>query len=219
MSKTNEMSNPRNTDEQVSRSIKMQELKLEQPLRMVSRVAFATSLRVLMQNWRQGTVACKGRSDVARSNKKPWKQKGTGRARAGSFRSPLWRGGGVIHGPQARSKELSILKKLRRQVFAGLLLNFVEDSRVMCFDWVPALDIPKTKAAYTLLKEVGLHDKKNVLFVMPGDDAVHCSFSNIANVQVMYFDHPNTFDLAQADNWLFLKKDFDEFKGMVSRWI
>ena len=64
-------------------------------------VAMAIYVRALLQNWRQGTVACKGRSDVSYSNKKPWKQKGTGRARAGSARSPLWRGGGVIFGPQA----------------------------------------------------------------------------------------------------------------------
>src|SRR5260221_13587778 len=63
---------------------------------------FSTWIRVLAQNWRQGTVACKGRSDVAYTNRKPWKQKGTGRARAGSARSPLWKGGGAIFGPQAR---------------------------------------------------------------------------------------------------------------------
>ena len=65
----------------------------------------------MLQNWRQGTVACKGRSDVAFSNKKPWKQKGTGRARAGSARSPLWRKGGVIFGPQPRTRTLTITQE------------------------------------------------------------------------------------------------------------
>src|ERR1700731_1034429 len=63
---------------------------------------FAVAIRVLLQNWRQGTVGCKDRSEVWRTGKKPWKQKGTGRARAGTPRSPLWRGGGIIFGPQAR---------------------------------------------------------------------------------------------------------------------
>jgi large subunit ribosomal protein L4 len=76
---------------------------------------FATWVRTLMQNWRQGTVGVKGRSDVARSNKKPWKQKGTGRARAGSARSPLWRGGGVTFGPQLRSRKLSVSKKTKNK--------------------------------------------------------------------------------------------------------
>ena len=77
--------------------------------RVMPLTSFAIWVKALMQNWRQGTVACKGRADVtSRSNKKPWKQKGTGRARAGSPRSPLWRGGGVIFGPQPRVRKLSL---------------------------------------------------------------------------------------------------------------
>ena len=68
--------------------------------KIASKANFALWVRALLQNWRQGTVVCKGRSEVAYSNKKPWKQKGTGRARAGSARSPLWRSGGVIFGPK-----------------------------------------------------------------------------------------------------------------------
>ena len=75
-----------------------------------------------MQNWRQGTVACKGRSDVAFSNKKPWKQKGTGRARAGSARSPLWRGGGVIFGPQPRTRMLKVAKQVKKKCFKCYLI-------------------------------------------------------------------------------------------------
>lgn len=72
-------------------------------------------MRVYLQNVRQGTVGSKGRSDIAYTNKKPWKQKGTGRARAGSARSPLWRGGGVVFGPQARIKMLKVPKKLSKK--------------------------------------------------------------------------------------------------------
>lgn len=82
-----------------------------------AKVDYALWVRVLMQNWRQGTVGCKGRSDVARSGKKPWKQKGTGRARAGTARSPLWRGGGVIFGPQMRTRTLKINKKIKVVLF------------------------------------------------------------------------------------------------------
>src|SRR5438045_8735365 len=66
--------------------------------------SFSTYSRALAQNWRQGTVACKGRSDVAYTGRKPYKQKGTGRARAGDAKSPLWKGGGAIFGPQARPR-------------------------------------------------------------------------------------------------------------------
>ena len=91
----------------------------------VPSAAFSIWVRALSQNWRQGTVACKGRSDVARSGKKPWKQKGTGRARAGSARSPLWRGGGVTFGPQPRSRSLTVPKRLKRGVLRGLLLKYL----------------------------------------------------------------------------------------------
>src|SRR5439155_4145512 len=114
-----------------------------------------------------------------------------------------WRGGGVIHGPQARVRELGISKELRKQVFSTLLSKFLDQSRIVSLDWVPTAGIPKTKDAYALLKNAGLHNTKNIFFVMPGDDDVRSSFSNIQNLQVVYFDQPNAFDLAQADHWLF----------------
>src|ERR1700683_4830953 len=84
------------------------EVDLEIEKREESPKTYATAIRTLIQNWRQGTVGCKDRSEVAYSNRKPWKQKGTGRARAGSLRSPVWRKGGVTFGPQPRVRELSI---------------------------------------------------------------------------------------------------------------
>src|SRR5437588_407352 len=84
------------------RVLTAKELALEPAKDRVAPKAFAIAIRTLRQNWRQGTVAVKGRADVSFSNRKPWRQKGTGRARAGSARSPLWRKGGVCHGPQER---------------------------------------------------------------------------------------------------------------------
>src|SRR5260221_6802069 len=93
-------------------------------LKRASGDLFSTSIRVLTKNWQQGTVASQGRSDVSRTNKKPWKQKGTGRARAGSARSPLWKGGGVIFGPQARIRTLKLSKKARHKVMATILADY-----------------------------------------------------------------------------------------------
>src|SRR5436189_5382445 len=90
-----------------------------------SNLLFSTWARVLTKNWQQGTVACQGRSEVSRTNKKPWKQKGTGRARAGSARSPLWKGGGVIFGPQARVRTLKISKKARQKVMTTILADYL----------------------------------------------------------------------------------------------
>lgn len=185
----------------------------------VSSVAFSTWVRSLLQNWRQGTVSCKGRSDVSSTGKKPWKQKGTGRARAGSFRSPLWKGGGVTFGPQKRSRVLVVTKKTKRRVLGGLLLEYLRDKRISCIDWLPSMDKPKTSSIANMIKDAGLSGKK-VLFFLPADDfLVHASCANISSVNVLFFDQANAFDLANSMHWLYLKRDADNFKDMVSRWI
>src|ERR1700722_4270098 len=88
--------------------------------------AISDYVRSLFQNWRQGTVWSRGRADVSFSNKKPWKQKGTGRARAGSAKSPLWRGGGVTFGPQERTRVLKTNKKIRQLALLSLLSDHLE---------------------------------------------------------------------------------------------
>jgi large subunit ribosomal protein L4 len=179
---------------------------------------FAIYIRTLLQNWRQGTVGCKGRSDVSFSNKKPWKQKGTGRARAGSARSPLWRGGGVIFGPQARVRQLKISKEMRRGVLRGLLSRFVENQKVVTLDWIPPTDRPRTAEAYSALKAAEMQEQKVLLFLDINDRVTAASFANIANVHIISFDEPNAYHLSNAAYWLVLKKDFELFKNMVSKW-
>ncbi len=179
--------------------------------------ALAQYIRALMQNWRQGTVACKDRSEVSFSNKKPWKQKGTGRARAGSPRSPLWRKGGVIFGPQERVRTLKVTKNHKREVFADLLWSKLEAQNVISLNW-SADERPKTALAYTALKQAGLADKKVVLFVSTYDFITQASFANIPNVSMIFFDQPNAFTLAHGDHWMFLAKDSDLFKEMVGLW-
>jgi large subunit ribosomal protein L4 len=180
---------------------------------------FSTWVRVLAQNWRQGTVACKGRSDVAYTNRKPWKQKGTGRARAGSARSPLWKGGGAIFGPQARVRTVKMPKQMKRKVLLSMLASNLDQKNVICADWELSSEQPKTAQAQALVNTPGLANKKIVLFVAPYDFHSALSFTNIPNVRPLSFDQVNAYDLANSDCWLFLKKDFDQFKGMVSQWL
>jgi large subunit ribosomal protein L4 len=184
-----------------------------------SPATFSTWVRVLAQNWRQGTVACKGRSDVAYTNRKPWKQKGTGRARAGSARSPLWRGGGAIFGPQARVRTVTMPKQMKRKVLLSMLANNLDQKSVICADWELSSEQPKTAQAQDLVNTPGLTNKKIILFVAPYDVQSALSFKNIPNVRPLSFDQANAYDLANSDCWLFLKKDFDQFKGMVSQWL
>ena len=185
----------------------------------VSTHAFAQSVRVLLQNWRQGTVSCKTRAEVSGSNKKPWKQKGTGRARAGARTSPLWRGGGIIFGPEMRTRTLKISKKTKKVVANNLLWDFIENKKIFVLDWAPAQDKPKTNDAYKALVGVGLHDMPVNVFVTPHDMMTVLSFANISTVRVVSYDAPNAYTLADARAWVVLKRDVDAFKEMVAQWI
>lgn len=192
------------------------DLELSTPSQAPNMHALAQYVRSLMQNWRQGTVACKDRSEVSFSNKKPWKQKGTGRARAGSLRSPLWRKGGVIFGPQERVRKNKVSKNHKKEVFTDLLWSKLEAQQVISLNW--SCERPKTALASAALKDAGLVDKKVVLFVSPHDFVTQASFANIRHVSMIFFDQPNAFTLAQGDHWVFLAKDSDLFKEMVGLW-
>lgn len=195
-----------------------QEVGTFAPKKVASRAEFARWIRALSQNWRQGTVAVKGRSDVSFSNKKPWKQKGTGRARAGSARSPLWRGGGVIFGPQPRVRVLSMSKEEKRRILSQLFIDRFGKENIILLDWEIKGERPYTKEAAQLLKESGLHDKKVTLFLAPSDRLHYASFVNIPQVQVLFFDQPNAYDLVNSEYWAVLRKDLESFKDMIGKW-
>lgn len=184
----------------------------------LSPVAFSQYIRVLRQNWRQGTLGCKDRGEVAFANRKPWKQKGTGRARAGSARSPLWRKGGTIFGPQPRVRTLKVSKNIKNNVLQSLLWDYLNNKNLISLKWIPK-DKPSTADVFKLLKNLNLHEKKIVLFVNRDDYITHSSFANIANVNMLLFDQPNAYDLSNGECWAFLDKDIDSFKGMVSSWL
>jgi large subunit ribosomal protein L4 len=199
------------------RPVSYSDLAIEKHER-ASDALFAQWVRVLRQNRRQGTVGCKDRSEVAFSNKKPWKQKGTGRARAGSLRSPLWRKGGVIFGPQPRVRTLSMNQKMKKRILQSLAYDFAGQSRIISLDWALNHDRPRTAAAFQALKAVQLAGKKINMFLSFNDDLHRCSFVNIPFLRVISFDQPNAYDLANSDYWVFLNKDSALFKEMVARW-
>ncbi len=179
---------------------------------------FALVVKTLLQNARQGTVACKNRSQVSGSNKKPWKQKGTGRARAGAVTSPLWRGGGVIFGPQSRTRTLRVSKMVRQLAAQDLVRRCITQDRLFVVDWHIAGDLPKTKMAHTMLKDLGVAGQMVNVFVPFEDKKTVASLVNIPWVRVVYFDSANAYVLADARYWVVLKKDVDAFKKMVAQW-
>lgn len=179
---------------------------------------YALWVRALMQNWRQGTVGCKDRSEVNYTNKKPWKQKGTGRARAGSARSPLWRGGGVVFGPQPRVRTLKINKKSKGRVLAALMSEYAQKEVLYSLNWQLGQDCPSTSLVYKAFRDTGLNDKKVTLFLHREDINHWVSVRNLQNVQILSFDDVNAYDLSLGHCVVVLNKDYDLFKDMVKKW-
>ena len=154
-------------------------------------------IRMQLNGRRQGTADTKGRSDVSGGGKKPWKQKGTGRARAGSTRSPLWRHGGTVFGPHPRSYESGLPKAVRRQALLGALTSKATDGAIRVLEAV-ALERPNTKAMQQLLSGAGITGK--VLLVLPArDEIIEKSARNLPTVQVLTVQGLNVFDVLRAD--------------------
>jgi large subunit ribosomal protein L4 len=152
-----------------------------------------------LANQRQGTVNTKERSDVRGGGKKPWRQKGTGRARAGTIRSPLWRGGGTTFGPHPRDHRLKMNKKTRRVALKSSLTARAADGDIMV---IKAMEFsaPKTREFAALLRSMEAYPRKKALVVVDkADDATLKSARNIAGVRVALADAVNTYDIVWAD--------------------
>ncbi len=134
-------------------------------------------------NARQGTHDTKTRSEVRGGGKKPWRQKGTGRARVGEIRNPLWRKGGTVFGPQPRSYEYELPKKVRLGALRAALAQKVQDGAIVVVDRLELAE-RKTKAASELLKRLGATGKTLVIDVHP-DDTLALSARNLAGVKVV----------------------------------
>jgi large subunit ribosomal protein L4 len=132
---------------------------------------------------RQGTHAAKNRALVSGGGKKPWKQKGTGRAQVGSSRTPLWRHGGTVHPPRSRSYDFKLSKKVERGALRAALAQKLQDGALVIVDALSAAEI-KTKAAVEMLKRLGV-DGKAVLVDVAADDKLSRSVRNIPGVTLV----------------------------------
>ena len=154
-------------------------------------------VRMQLANRRQGTADTKGRSDVSGGGKKPWKQKGTGRARAGTNRSPLWRHGGTTFGPHPREYGFRVPKAVRRQTLCGALTAKAQAGAIRLLESL-SLEKPSTKAMRSLLQGVGARGK--ALVVLPGrDEVVEKSVRNLPEVRVLTVQGLNVYDILRAD--------------------
>jgi large subunit ribosomal protein L4 len=155
-----------------------------------------------LANQRQGTAATKTKGLVSGGGKKPWKQKSTGRARAGSSRSPLWRGGGTVFGPQPRDYSYSLPKKAKKAALNAAISGKLADGEIIVIDGF-GLEKPCTKDMVYLLKNLGLAGKSTLIVVPGKNDAVLLSARNIPGVKVTRVTDLNPYEVAASSRILF----------------
>ena len=155
------------------------------------------SIKLQQAATRQGTAKVKTRSEVSGGGRKPWKQKGTGRARAGSSRSPLWRGGGIVFGPTPRNYTFKINKKERTIALKSALTELAKEKALVVVDKIELASL-KTSEAKNLIKSLNIAG--NILFVTNGDNEnLFMACRNLGYTQVLMVDEINVLDLVYAD--------------------
>ena len=151
-----------------------------------------------LNSQRQGTVSTKTRSEVRGGGRKPWRQKGTGKARAGSNRSPLWKGGGVTFGPKPRQFEIKLNKKERRLALQTLIYN-KRNKLVIIDDLESELTDPKTKAFLKICKDCAISvDQKILVVTSKKTPTLKLATQNLKNVELIAAGHLNTLSLLRA---------------------
>jgi len=158
-----------------------------------------------LANQRQGTHATKTKGLVSGGGKKPWKQKHTGRARSGSNRSPLWRGGGIIFGPQPRDYSYAIPKKARRLALKAALSGKLADGEIIVVETL-SLEKPQTKEMISVLKGLELNGKSTLIIVPEHDETIVLSARNIPGVTVTRVSDLNCYDVAAHSRLLMTRQ-------------
>jgi large subunit ribosomal protein L4 len=163
---------------------------------------------------RAGTHATKTRGDVSGGGTKPWRQKGTGRARQGSIRAPHWTGGGIVHGPQPRDHSVKVNKKMKRAALSSALTDAAQSGKLAIVSGL-SFDGPRTKDATGVLDALELEGR--VLLVLPGpDEAIEKSFRNLPQVKVDYPGNLSTYDVLFAHSVLFTTEALDALTGRAA---
>jgi large subunit ribosomal protein L4 len=165
---------------------------------------------------RAGTHSTKTRGDVRGGGKKPWRQKGTGRARQGSIRSPQWVGGGIAHGPHPHEHDQRINKKMRKGALRSALSDALASGKLAVLDKV-AFDEPRTKDAVELLRTLDLEGRVLLVVDQPTEGgALEKSFRNLQHVRVAYAKSLGTYDVLLADRILMTAAALDILEGSAS---
>jgi len=176
----------------------------------VNTALVSQAVKMYLANQRCGLAQTKTRGEVSGGGKKPWKQKGTGRARAGSIRSPLWKGGGVVFGPRPRDYSYTIHRKAKKAALQSAILSKLQDNEVILIDKLE-FDSPSTKKMANLLKSLGI--RESCLIVIPElNETIWKSSRNIYNLKVRVASDLNAYEVVKYKRLLIVKDVLDNIK-------
>ena len=167
----------------------------------------------LLANKRQGTQSAKTRAEVRGGGIKPWRQKGTGRARQGSIRAPQWVKGGVVFAPKPRDYRMSVPKSMRRVAMKSALTSKVQDGQMIVLDSL-TLEAPKTKDMVQVLK--AFDAKKALIVTAEANEVLYKSTRNIAGVNIIPANNINVYDLLKADKLIITKDAVSKFEEVYA---
>lgn len=173
---------------------------------------FYDVVRMQLASRRSGTASTKTRSEVRGGGKKPWKQKGTGRARSGSSRSPLWRGGGTMFGPTPRSYEYTVPKKVRKLALCSALSMKHKENKMLIVDKLELQEI-KTAAFVNLLRQLGF---SNVLIIAQENSNLEKSARNVPHVKVLRPEGLNVYDVLRYEQLIITQPCMEKIQGRLA---
>jgi large subunit ribosomal protein L4 len=165
---------------------------------------------------RQGTASTKTRGEVSGGGKKPWRQKGTGRARHGSIRSPLWVGGGVTFGPKPRSYDKKVPRKVKKLALRSILTDKLESGSLIVLEEL-SFDKPKTSQMVEVLRNLELEGAKVVIVIPEKDTNVYLSARNIPGVKTLVVDALNAYDLLNNDYLVIVNEAIEKIEEVLTR--
>ena len=166
-----------------------------------------------LANCRQGTQSAKTRAEVSGGGKKPWRQKGTGRARQGSTRSPQWRHGGVVFAPKPRDYTIRVNKKVKRLAMKSALSSKVEGNEVIVFDALN-IEAPKTKEMVKVLKAVDVN--KALIVLADKDEAVERASANIEGVKTTLVGTLNVYEILKYEKLILTKASVEKIEEVYA---
>ncbi len=164
--------------------------------------------RAYLASQRKGSASTLGRSEVRGGGAKPWRQKGTGRARAGTIRSPLWKGGGIVFGPKPRDFSIKVNKKEKQLALKSVLSAKAREKKILVLD---KLDFakPSTRKAFELFNKLKIEKSKVTLVISPGEENIWLSFRNLPLVNVVLVNGMNAYWALNNEYLVFTKTALD----------